>query len=91
MEFEYDPVKSAINKEKHGVDFEQAKLLWADITRVEIPTKNVKGESRFALVGGFGGTVWIAIYTLRGDKIRIISVRPASREERKLYEQADID
>jgi len=35
VEFEYDPVKSEANKEKHGLDFERAKELWHDANRAE--------------------------------------------------------
>ena len=37
MEFEFDPVKSASNYEKHGVDFVQAQELWQDPMRIEVP------------------------------------------------------
>lgn len=39
MIFEYDPSKSQSNKEKHGIDFDEAQVLWQDPERLEIPAK----------------------------------------------------
>jgi uncharacterized DUF497 family protein len=39
MKFEYDPDKSAENKRKHGIDFEEAQALWVDSALVEIPAR----------------------------------------------------
>jgi uncharacterized DUF497 family protein len=39
MRFEYEPAKSAENKREHGIDFEEAKALWADRALVEIPAR----------------------------------------------------
>jgi len=46
MMFEFDIAKSAINKEKHGIDFIEAQMLWEDPDLIEIPAK-IAGESRF--------------------------------------------
>jgi uncharacterized DUF497 family protein len=39
MPFEYDPHKSDSNREKHGIDFEEAQALWNDEVYLEIPAK----------------------------------------------------
>ena len=39
MDFEFDPLKSAANKEKHGIDFVDAQLLWHDPMLLEIPAR----------------------------------------------------
>ena len=39
LEFECDTKKSASNKEKHGIDFEEAKTLWLDGERIEFQVK----------------------------------------------------
>ena len=54
MGFEYDPRKSAENKRKHGIDFEEAQELWADFGLVEIPARTVD-EPRWLLVGKIDG------------------------------------
>lgn len=40
MEFEYDPLKSQSNEEKHSVDFDAAKVLWSDEDRIQFPAKS---------------------------------------------------
>ncbi len=84
MEFEYDPEKSAANREKHGIDFEHAKLLWLDERRLVVPARSIN-EPREAIIAELGGILWTAIYTMRGEVIRIISVRRARDEERENY------
>ncbi|MDR2695989.1 MAG: BrnT family toxin [Deltaproteobacteria bacterium] len=85
MKFEYDPAKSAGNKAKHGIDFEEAQALWKDVDRLNIPAA-YRGEERHALIGRIGSRHWTAIFTCRGDACRIISVRYARKEEIDLYE-----
>lgn len=85
MEFEFDPDKSEINKAKHGLDFEEAQALWDDPDCIGFPALS-EDEDRFALLAQWDDKLWVAFYTRRGDKIRIISVRRARTNERKLYE-----
>ncbi len=85
MEFEYDPTKSALNLSKHGIDFDQAQVLWDDPMLLEVPA-NTDGEPRFLSIGKIKGRYWAAIWTPRGDAIRIISVRRARKEEIRYYE-----
>ena len=85
MEFEWDEKKSRANKSKHGIDFKTAMDLWNDQDRIEIQT-NFPAENRNALIGKIGDKLWTAIFTLRVDAIRIISVRRSRKKETKLYE-----
>ena len=59
MRFEYDPEKSAENKRKHGIDFEEAQALWADSALVEIPART-SDEARWLLIGKIEGK-WAVI------------------------------
>ena len=87
MEFEFDPAKSAANKAKHGIDFVEAQALWADDEIVDTKsTAEVASELRFLVVGQIEGKHWTAICTLRGEAVRIISVRRARKEEVGYYE-----
>lgn len=83
--FEFDHNKSQSNKDKHGIDFEQAKLLWLDSMLVEIPAKTTD-EARFLVVGQISEKHWSAIITYRNNNIRIISVRRSRPEEVNIYE-----
>jgi uncharacterized DUF497 family protein len=85
MDFEYDPVKSERNKEKHGIDFEEAKELWLDPYGVGFPGKS-DDEIRYGIMAKYKAKLWLGFYTLRSGKIRIISVRRARKGERVLYE-----
>jgi len=87
VEFEFDPDKSRSNKLKHGIDFEAAQALWDDPDLVEIPARTAD-EPRSLLIGRIGGRHWSAVITVRGQRIRIISVRRSRREEVQLYEGA---
>ena len=85
MEFEYDEIKSKRNKEKHGIDFAKAQLVWKDSERIEIPAKT-EDEPRYLVIGKIGEKHWSVIITYRGNKIRIISARRSRKEEIEFYE-----
>lgn len=86
MPFDWDPQKSIANKEKHGIDFETAKRLWFDENRVEIHASHPV-EDRWILISKKDDKLWTAIYTLRGNTIRIISVRRSREKEVDLYDE----
>jgi len=85
MDFEFDTDKSKANKKKHGIDFVEAKVLWKDPDRVEIPRKIID-EPRFVVIGRISDKYWSSIITYRGENIRVISVRRSRKEEIGLYE-----
>ena len=85
MIFDFDARKSQMNLEKHGIDFEEAKLLWDDPDLLEIPAR-IEDEPRFMVIGRIANTHWSGIMTYRGDAIRIISIRRARDQEVVLYE-----
>ena len=85
MEFAFDKRKSESNKKKHGIDFTEAQALWDDPDLLEIPARTMD-EPRFLIVGRIKKTHWSGIITLRGERIRIISVRRSRKEEVDLYE-----
>jgi uncharacterized DUF497 family protein len=86
MKFEYDPAKSAGNKTKHGIDFEEAQAIWKDVDRLEALILR-PGERRYLLVGLVGSLHWTAIITYRDEVVRIISVRCSRHDEVKRYEE----
>lgn len=85
MTFEYDSRKSKSNLEKHGIDFEEAQLLWDDSDLLEIPART-EDEPRFMVIGRIADVHWSGIITYREDVIRIISVHRSRDEEVVLYE-----
>jgi len=85
MKIEFDPDKSKSNKQKHGIDFVKAQMLWDDPDLLEIPARTVD-EPRSVIIGKIGKKHWSGIITRRDERIRIISVRRSRREEIELYE-----
>ena len=86
MNFEYYPAKSASNEEKHGINFEEAQRLWEDPEMITMRVDR-KGEFRKMLIARHAGCCWSAIYTIRPDNIRIISVRRSTGKEVSFYDR----
>ena len=89
MNFQWDEQKNQSNLKKHGINFEAGSELWNDPNRVEIQAPYPL-ENRRVLIGRTGKKIWTAIFTLRKDEVRIISVRRARRKETQLYEGENI-
>ena len=86
--FVWDEAKRRSNLEKHGLDFKDAHLVYDNPEKCTYDSSR-KGERRWRdiAVAVIHGKLLTLIYTERGDQIRVISLRPASREEREQYEQ----
>ena len=89
MQFEWNPKKSAANFRKHGVSFDEAATVFKDdLSLTGDDPEHSLIEERFVTFGVSGaGRLLVVSYTERGDRIRIISARPATRSERKMYEE----
>ena len=89
MRFEWDPAKAAENLAKHGVSFEEAATVFRDaLSATGSDPDHSFGEERFITFGvSTGGRLLVIAHTERGDTIRIISARPATPGERKIYEE----
>jgi uncharacterized DUF497 family protein len=86
--FVWDETKRESNLEKHGLDFKDAHLVYNDPEKLTYDSR--RGDERRMLDLAFAvvkGRLLALIYTERGIDIRVISFRPASREEREQYEQ----
>ncbi|NOR55982.1 MAG: BrnT family toxin [Sulfurovum sp.] len=86
MQFEYDSNKSRINKEKHGIDFVEAQNLWKDEDALIVPANTTGDELRYALISFFNKKCFVAIFTIRENIFRIISVRRCRKKEENNYE-----
>ena len=89
MEFEYDPVKSEANLVKHGIDFEEAQELWGDPGMIQARSQHPCGEERIVAIAQLGGSCWTAVFTVRGHRVRIISVRRSTPKEASAYGKAN--
>jgi len=82
--FEYDEAKSKANKEKHGIDFEEAQVLWQNKEHFVFDSVYINSEWRHLLVGLIDGVCYVVVFTMREDNIRIISVRRCRKNEKGL-------
>ena len=87
MQVECDPRKSAANLKKHGVSFQEAETVFYDPLGLTCEDDEAQGEARFLTVGlGGMGKILTVVWTQRPENIRLISVREATRNERRAYE-----
>lgn len=89
LTFEWDGKKAASNAKKHGVSFEEASTIFGDERSLTIrDPAHSQSEDRFVTVGrSHRERLLVVVHTERGDNIRLISARPASRRERRTYEE----
>ncbi len=89
LSFEWDEEKAATNFKKHQVSFEEAKTVFNDPLSITIPDPNHSiDEERYIDIGmSSKGQVLVVIYTERGENIRLISCRKATRSEQRSYER----
>ena len=86
--FEWDPQKAKSNLEKHGVSFGEASTAFQDTLSltIEDPLRSIE-EERLILIGmSQENRILVVVHTERGDNIRIISARKATKKEREDYE-----
>ena len=91
MEFEWDDDKAESNQHKHGVPFDEALTVFADLLALTgYDPVHSSDEDRYITMGqSAAGRLLVVSHTDRSDKIRIISARSASRRERKDYEDGN--
>ena len=89
FQIEWDAEKAESNFRKHGVAFTEAASIFGDDLSVTVydPDRSMD-EDRYLTMGmSVAGRVLIVSHTNRGDAVRIISARLATRRERKSYEE----
>jgi uncharacterized protein len=86
MELEFDPAKAKSNLVKHKVSFSHAEQALRDPNAVTVEDPDAEAEQRFATLGMDAlGRVLVVIHTPRGNRIRLISARKASKGETRQY------
>jgi uncharacterized DUF497 family protein len=87
--FEWDPRKDSANRRKHGVGFAEASTVFDDPLSTTIPDPDhADDEERFVIVGMSSERSLLAVvHTIRGERIRLISARSATKHERRDYEE----
>lgn len=86
--FEWDQNKAVSNLSKHNVSFEEASTIFGDDNALTIadPAHSIIEERKIIMGWSINERILVAVFTERGNSIRIISARSASRKERKQYE-----
>ncbi|SRR6266545_453903 len=92
LRFEWDELKAHRNLKKHGVSFDDAATVLEDQLAVSVSDPDHSDdEQRYVVIGlSADGELLVVVYTERGNTIRIISGRSATKRERKLYEEEPI-
>jgi hypothetical protein len=89
--FEWDARKAADNVAKHHVSVEEAMTVFSDpLGRIVADRHHSEAEERFVLVGESARRrLLVVMFTERGDAIRLLSARRATRRERRDYEESE--
>ena len=90
LSFEWDFRKATANDAKHAVSFDEAATVFGDaLGRIKRDPRHSIGEERFVLLGLSNRLRLLAVmFVERGEAVRIIGARPATRKERQDYEEA---
>ena len=89
MDFEWDPKKAHLNDRKHGVQFADAVSVLEDENALTTSEQAADGEKRFVTLGMDAlGRIVVVVYTWRRDRVRMISARKATPNERLRYTEA---
>jgi hypothetical protein len=87
MKFEWDENKNKTNIDVHGVDFRDAHLIFQHPMLIKPDNRKDYGEDRLIGLGLLYEVVVVTVFTKRGNAIRIISIRRANQNERKIYQE----
>ncbi|MCW5881385.1 MAG: BrnT family toxin [Anaerolineae bacterium] len=88
MNVQWDPAKARANREKHGVAFPDAEAVLYDAQAITRDDDSIDEEDRYITLGMDAlGQLLVVAYTYRGDVIRLISARRATRNEVRDYER----
>jgi uncharacterized protein len=83
----FDPAKDAANLSKHGISLSERDGVLHDPLALTLEDRSSQGEQRFVSIGmNLFGKLRVVVYALRGDDVRIISVRKAEPKEVRTYE-----
>ena len=86
MDIEFDPAKARSNLRKHRVSFADAEQALRDPFAVTVDDPDAEGEQRFVTLGmDTLGRVLVVVHTARGDRVRLVSARKASKREVEQY------
>jgi uncharacterized DUF497 family protein len=83
----WEDAKNRANRERHGLAFEDVRLVFESPTVTFVDDRRDHGEIRYVTLGLLAGRVVVVVHTPRGDTTRIISMRKANEREKAIYRQ----
>lgn len=87
MEVTYSPSKDRQNLRKHGVSLKRAEDFDVDTALFALDDSQDYGEIRYNAIGWIEAKLYVLTFRQDEDSIRAISLRKATREERRLYDE----
>jgi uncharacterized DUF497 family protein len=87
-QIEFDPDKNTRNIRMRGISLGRAAALLEGFVVDQRDERRDYGETRVVAIGEIDGREFVCVYTLRGEVYRVISLRPAKRKERYVYQAA---
>lgn len=87
MQFEWDENKNDQNLSKHAIDFADAHLIFEKPLLTRVDDRFDYGEKRWIGLGKLDTVIVVVVFTKRRDRIRIISIRKANKQERSIYNE----
>jgi uncharacterized DUF497 family protein len=91
LSFEWDEEKNRLNQERHGISFEDARFVFNDPKKVILPDLFHSGDEERWIAIGIVNNVLFVVYTERGEVIRLISARPATKAEKGIYHENNVN
>ena len=90
LAFAWDAKKAAANLHKHRIGFAEASTVFADPLSVTIPDRSHEDEEdRFVIIGmSRSRRLLVVVHTVRGERLRLITARPATTHEKYQYEES---
>jgi len=88
MEYEFDPEKDRLNQRKHGLPLMAADAFDWDSAHIREDDRFDYPEQRFEATGYIGFRLYVLIFCMNGDTVRLISLRRAEKYEERRYAKA---
>ena len=89
--YEWDEEKREWNLRHRGLDFMDAYLVFENPSKITLDATREEDRKQDIALVEVGGVILSLVYTIRGERVRVISFRVASRKERKLYANQEQD
>jgi hypothetical protein len=85
----FDEKKDAINRRKHGISLRRAEDFDFDTAAFVVDDREDYGEVRIRGIGFLDARLYVLVFSVRGEDLRSISLRKATKDEHKEYEESD--